>query len=126
MKKINIEDFRGLDVKIEYKKIMDKYGKKTRNILRSTSPKSGRPNRATPYSEGWIVTPSVFEHGYRDVVWNETNWQLTHLLENGHFITNQGALSWSPPQKHIKEAYLNVKDSYIRAMRKAELEADFK
>lgn len=126
MKTISIENFHGIKVKVEYKKIMDKYAEKTKDTLISTSPKSGRGGRKTPYAQGWTVREEFVNKGYRDVVWNKTNWQLTHLLENGHFITNQGALSWSAPRKHIKPAFESVKDKYIRAMKKAEIKADFK
>lgn len=125
MKNINIEKFKGLKVKLNYEKIMHKYSTKTKNILIAKSPRSGR-SRATPYADGWTVVSETVEKGYRDVIWNATNWQLTHLLENGHFISNQGALGWSPPNKHIRQAYLDVRDQYANAMKKAELEVDFK
>ena len=126
MKTINIENFHGIEVKIEYKKVMDEYAGKTRDILTSISPKSGRAGRSTPYSAGWDILHENLSKGYKETVWNRTNWQLTHLLENGHFITNQGALSYSAPRKHIKPAYNRIRDPYIRAMKKVEIKADFK
>jgi hypothetical protein len=126
MKNISLEKFRGLKAQVKFDKIMHKYSKKTKDILVTRSPKSGRAGRATPYYSGWVVDSEAVKNGYRDVVWNSTNWQLTHLLENGHFISNRGALGWAEPQKHIRQAYLDVRDSYIDAMRKAELEVDFK
>ena len=126
MRRTTLEKFRGLSVDVEYKPIIDKYARKTKTTLMGTSPKSGRPNRKTPYYAGWDVKQEYLSSGYRDIVWNKTNWQLTHLLENGHFITNQGALSWSAPRKHIKPAFDSVKDKYIKAMKKAKIKADFK
>lgn len=125
MKKVNINSFHGIKAKIDYEPIMHKYSEKTRKILVSSSPKSGRAGRITPYYMGWEVNSGTFKNGYRDVVWNRTNWQLTHLLENGHFISNQGALAWSAPRKHIKPAYLDVRDPYIKAMQKAKIDVDF-
>lgn len=53
--------------------------------LKSTSPKkSGR------YARGW-AKKSVGSHGsiVDIVVYNRTDWQLTHLLNNGHIIRNK-------------------------------------
>lgn len=126
MKTIEIENFKGIKAELIYDNIIHKYSDKTKGILMTKSPKSGRPRRATPYASGWTVNQVATKNGYRDVVWNATNWQLTHLLENGHFISNQGALGWSAPRKHIKPAYLEVRDPFIDAMKKAKLEVDFK
>lgn len=126
MKTIDIEHFKGIVADIEYKPIIDEYARKAMKILRNVSPRSGRQGRKTPYWQGWEVMEKHIPHGYSDSVWNRTNWQLTHLLENGHFITNQGAISWSAPRKHIRPTYLEIRDPYIRAMKKAKIEADFK
>lgn len=129
MKTIDIEKFKGFKISIEDKKVTDKYSGKTRDYLVANSPHSDRPGRKTPYSQGWIVTNHVFSDGYAAVVWNETNWQLTHLLENGHFVKNhKGTLKeyWSAPRKHIYPAYLKYRDGYIRDMKKVKIKADFK
>ena len=121
MKSTNITKFKKFTANIEYQKIVDKYAKESTEILKSTSPSSGRPNRTKPYKDGWDVEEKDFPHAHRDVVWNRTNWQLTHLLENGHFITNHNALAWSPPIPHIKPTYDRVRPKFVRAMRKAEI-----
>lgn len=127
MKNINLEKFKGIKAEVKYKDIIDKYSEKACNQLKATSPRSGRAGRKRPYYAGWTVNKEDHKNGYRDTVWNKTNWQLTHLLENGHFIKNRvGAIYWSPPAKHIKPAYLEVRDKYIKAMRKAPLDVDFK
>jgi len=127
MKNISLEKFRGIKAEIQYEDIMHKYSEQTSNKLKATSPKSGRAGRKTPYYLGWTVNKEDYKNGHRDTVWNETNWQLTHLLENGHFIKNRtDGLYWSPPIKHIRPAYLEVKDKYIRAMRRAPIDVDFK
>ena len=127
MKTIDINKFRGIKVEIKYKHIMDKYADKTKAILEAKSPHSDRPNRATPYRTGWTTEVRPRDGEYSVTVWNRTNWQLTHLLENGHFITNSPkAIYWSPPIKHIKPSYDYIKDDYIHAMENAEVSADFK
>lgn len=109
-------------VDIEYKDILEKYSKQTVETLKSpsVSPHSDRPGRATPYRLGWGVTERTYRTGYRHTVWNKTNWQLTHLLENGHFITNkEGGIAWAEPKPHIEPTYNRIEPKFIRAMRKA-------
>lgn len=126
MKKINLNDFRGIKVDPNFKDIMVKHAEKCKKTLLSTSPKSGRPNRATPYSTGWTVEPFPKRKRYAIRIYNKTNWQLTHLLENGHFVTNlNSGLTWVSPRKHIYPAYLKMRDPYIRDMEKAKLNVDF-
>lgn len=49
--------------------------------LRNNSPKaSGR------YARGWT---SKADGPLGRIVYNKTDWQLTHLLENGHVVANQ-------------------------------------
>lgn len=129
MKRINIENFNGITVDPNFKEIMEKWSKKTEQILQTTSPHSDRPNRATPYRTGWTYEPysqsQKNHYGYQ--IWNKTNWQLTHLLENGHWITNHNkGLAWSAPRKHIRPAFNRIRNPYLREMRKAKLNADFK
>lgn len=62
--------------------------------LKDASPKgeSGR------YAKGWSVKKS----GKARVVYNKTDYQLTHLLENGHVAANQyGRYGRVPGIKHI-------------------------
>ena len=128
-KHITLDEFNDIKVKIDYEKVVRKYAKRTADRLKvhpAVSPSSGRPNRTTPYWAGWDISERVRKGSLRDTVWNRTNWQLTHLLENGHFITNQGALAWSPPKKHIKPTFELIKPQYIRAMKKVPIDAQFK
>lgn len=128
MKTKDLEDINGIKAEIDYEEIVKKYANETKEKLISpaVSPHSDRPNRTTPYRLGWIVTEKSNKGMLRDTVWNETNWQLTHLLENGHFITNHGALAWSAPRKHIKPTYDTMKPKFIDAMKKAKVIVDFK
>lgn len=119
-----IKDFK---CKINYQKILEKYANKTIDILHNTSPSSNRPGRKTPYKDGWISEEAKYRTGDRVTVWNKTNWQLTHLLENGHFITNKtSGIAWSAPRPHIKPAFDRVEPQFIRAMRKVEIDTKIK
>lgn len=123
-KDIKIEKFHRLKADIKYQPICEEYADKTMRILKNpgVSPSSGRPNRTTPYWQGWIWTERYVKHGMSATVWNETNWQLTHLLENGHFVTNLNSLVWVHPRKHIKPTFDKVAPRFVRAMRKADIE----
>lgn len=115
--------------KIDYTAIIKEYGQKTVDILRSpnVSPRSGRAGRKTPYYLGWTPRYTKITTSERVTVWNQTNWQLTHLLENGHFITNRkDGLKWSAPIKHIRPTYRVVKPRFIRAMKKAKINIEIK
>lgn len=53
------------------------------------------------YAKGWTVTKK--DGGY--VVHNKTDYQLTHLLENGHVIRNKyGEYGRAPAFRHIGPA----------------------
>ena len=82
------------DVKNSAKKNIQQVAKESRQKLRNTSPvKTGS------YARGWDVR----REGDMDViVHNKTDYQLTHLLENGHVIRNKkGTYGRTHPIKHI-------------------------
>lgn len=69
--------------------------------LKATSPKAKTGRRKGRYAKGWKVK----KNGKMDyVVYNSTDYQLTHLLENGHVVKNQyGEYDrWDPEAKHIE------------------------
>ena len=70
-----------------------KVAKKGCNELKTTSPK-----RTGSYSKGWRVRTEKRKGEIECVIYNATNWQLTHLLEKPHLLRN-GKLS--TPKVHI-------------------------
>ena len=83
------------EVQQSARKGIDKVSKESVQKLRNTSPvKTGS------YAKGW----STKKQGDMDVVvYNRTDYQLTHLLENGHVIRNaKGTYGRAPAHKHIK------------------------
>ena len=83
------------EVQQSAKKGIDGVSKESAQKLRNTSPvKTGS------YAKGW----STKKQGDMDVVvYNRTDYQLTHLLENGHVIRNKkGTYGRAPAHKHIK------------------------
>lgn len=72
-----------------------KVSKESVSKLRNTSPK-----KTGSYAKGWTVK----KEGEMDVVvHNRTDYQLTHLLENGHVVRNKkGTYGRTSGTKHIK------------------------
>ena len=95
------------------RKILDAYEDRVKNVyemsvsrvsreavqrLRNTSPK-----KSGSYARGWSLKKVKSRANVMDViVHNRTDYQLTHLLENGHVIRNKkGEYGRTRPIKHI-------------------------
>ena len=88
------------EVKDVMTKTMKKTGSEAARKLRSTSPVQNGGKHSGRYARGWsLKTVSSDEF----VVYNRTDWRLTHLLENGHDVYNQlgGPFGHSPAIPHI-------------------------
>lgn len=75
--------------------------KKAKQELVQTSPRSGIA-RKTKYYKGWAIKNGGRTRKgkyYSKVIWNKTNYQLTHLLEFEHATRNGGRTT---PQPHIR------------------------
>lgn len=104
-------------VEIQMKQILDEFSTEVNDVLHDSAKstadeavdklKNTSPKKTGSYAEGWTVT----EEGKDNyVVHNATDYQLTHLLENGHVIRNKkGTYGRAPAHKHIKpvEAWAN-------------------
>lgn len=121
---VKLENFNGIKANIKYQPIVDKFGDDTAKYLKRTSPEGRRRNRT--YKQGWVfLIDKKKKEGYGGQVWNETNYQLTHLLENGHLIVNKkGGVGWASPHPHIDKAYQNIKGPFQKAMEQAEIDVD--
>ena len=77
---------------------VNRVSKETVQKLRNTSPK-----KTGSYARGWSLKRVAARHGLVDViVHNKTDYQLTHLLENGHVIRNKkGEYGRTNGIKHI-------------------------
>lgn len=75
-----------------------KTARDTVQTLRNTSP---RRAGGGGYASGWTTK----KKGLGTVVYNKTDYQLTHLLEKGHVIRNKyGTYGRAPAQVHIAPA----------------------
>lgn len=76
---------------------IDRVAKEAADKIRNNSPvKTGS------YAKGWAVKKSTNGKIRGAIVHNKTDYQLTHLLENGHVIRNGvGTYGRAPAIKHI-------------------------
>lgn len=83
----------------------DEVTKEAKEELVRTSPR-GKGSRAKPYYKGWAV--KISQRGntkYHKVIWNATNYQLTHLLEFGHRVWNAKDAAAKPHIRQVEEKY---------------------
>lgn len=83
----------------------DTVTRQAKQELVNTSPR-GKGERDTPYYRGWAIKLSKRRTGqYQKVIWNKTNYQLTHLLEFGHTTRNGGRTRAIPHIRPVEEKY---------------------
>lgn len=81
------------DVRQSTKSNINTVAKESAQKLKNTSPR-----KTGSYAKGWAVK----KEGDDAIVYNRTDYQLTHLLENGHVIRNKkGTYGRTNGIKHI-------------------------
>ena len=84
---------------------VDEITKAARDELKQTSPRR-KGMRENKYYAGWTVKLSKKGTGvYHKVIWNKTNYQLTHLLEFGHATKNGGRTRAIPHIRPVEAKY---------------------
>lgn len=85
--------------------VTDDITRQAKQELVNTSPR-GKGKRDTPYYRGWAIKLSKRRTGqYHKVIWNKTNYQLTHLLEFEHTTRNGGRTRAIPHIRPVEEKY---------------------
>ena len=85
----------------------DKITKKAVEELKQKSPR-GKGTREKPYHLGWRRQKGISalkNHRYTIKIHNSTNYQLTHLLENGHATRNGRRTKAIPHIRPMEEKY---------------------
>ena len=131
MKDLKLDNYKGLNIEIDFKDIVDEYAEKTVRIVSMYSNKR-KARRKNNYASTWAVKKEgkgkkAKNQSYGAEVWNSKNYRLTHLLENGHLIVNKkGGVGWASGNHHIERAFNNVKQPFENAMQRAKIDVDFK
>lgn len=118
---MNIDNFNGLNIKLEYEDIIKNY---CDELSLSIYTKSRLMFKGSGnYAKGWTYKVKKVKDDYEGVVYNETEYRLTHLLEKGHLIKNKyGSYGYTAPRSHIKPAFDDIKDKFINDMSKCSYE----
>lgn len=114
-----------ISAEVKFDKIIENTAKRCANHLIATSPVGIRRNKN--YKYGWTIRKGKQTKNETFIeVWNQTNWQLTWLLENGHIIANKrGGVGWASAKPHIQMAIDFVKPQFLAEMEQAEIDIDF-
>lgn len=120
----NIEQIGEIKFEIQYEDICDEFASKALDKVKANVRKQDLV-RTGDYLDGWTTTVTEDRQGnYGVSVNNATDWQLTHLLENGHLIVNKkGGTGWASAHPHIRPAYKNLRNKFIKAIKNAKINA---
>lgn len=114
------------DIEDGVKETTEKLSKEAVKELKKDSPRrkpSKKGPRENPYWKGWSRKKyTKSKRRYIVDIYNKTNYQLTHLLENGHSTKNGGHTKAQPHIKPIEEKYnklyeKEIKETIIRRSR---------
>lgn len=102
-----------IDVAIDIDSILESTGENASSIASSKSPKGVRGQ----YAKGWTFKVETIRKRKICRVYNETDYQLTHLLEFGH----RAGKSRTRPRPHIRPTFDEVAKQYVDDMKKVNL-----
>lgn len=102
------------DIEDDVVECVDQVTKAAKTELINVSPR-GKGKRSTPYHKGWTIKLQKKGKGkYTKVLWNRTNYQLTHLLEFGHVKRDgTGWVDPSPAGGHIQPVEEKYKVEFV-------------
>ena len=85
---------------------------KAKSTVRKYGKKKGR------YKKGWTTKEEIVNRMRADVIiHNRTDYQLTHLLENGHVVRNKkGTYGRAPAIKHIAPAAEKAEQALVERL----------
>lgn len=102
------------DIEEDIEENVDKITKDAVNELKEISPKDKNgKKRKNPYYKGWSrKVQKKGRYKYSKVIWNKTNYQLTHILEFDHTSSKgkriKGIPHIRPVEKKYKERFVDL------------------
>lgn len=103
----------------ELEPIANDIANKASDKLKQTSPKSTGKKRSGRYAKGWRVKKQYSKRAqaWSYVVYNKTDYQLTHLLEKGHAMRQGGRAKAIPHIRPVEqEAIRDYEDRLKRRL----------
>ena len=92
----------------------EKIAKEGKEKLKSTSPKNKKNTKYKGrYAKGWRVKTTKGYGFVNCTIYNATDWQLTHLLENSHLTRNGGK---TKPVIHIAPVHDECCDRFEKGV----------
>lgn len=102
------------DIDSEMLKTEEEVAKEAIKKLKQSSPRS-RKNRKH-YADSWAVNTKAKKQ-YAETIIHNKQYQLTHLLENGHDVVKNGkVIGHVNPQPHIKPVEEWVNDEMVKRL----------
>lgn len=92
------------DIQEGIENIASSTAQQVRNDLRNT--RGTYKIRTGKYNKGWQINTKKGRGVVNHTVWNATDWQLTHLLENGHITRNGGRTRSFVHIRPVEEKYV--------------------
>ena len=93
------------DIHDQVVEVTENLTKQAVDDLINSSPR-GKGRRGRPYYKGWESKIKIKgKQKYHRIIWNKTNYQLTHLLEYGHATRNGGRTKAIPHIEPIEQKY---------------------
>lgn len=99
---------------VQLQEIFEEYSKEVKRATNNSADvvakqavsklRANSPRKSGSYAKGWAIKRERGTAGINTVtIHNRTDYQLTHLLENGHIIRNaKGTFGRAPAIKHIE------------------------
>ena len=101
------------DIEEGVKETTDNISKEAVKEIKQNSPR-GKGKRNNPYWKGWTKKKDAKGRKYTTKIYNKTNYQLTHLLENGHATMNGGRTKAQPHIRPVEEKYNKLYEQEIK------------